>query len=423
MTNEITVGRVNARMNRLNKPRQPRMGKIKLGYQVKKCYGCQRKVRLTHAKCPDCGGEKFSKSFPSKTDHFVFIDDVGKDVPSIGHATYGEHPTNLDFTFTANPLDCVEIGYICYQGGKLFCKNRWEPDYRTGDYINRDIAVRAGKEIRCDPLTCPMRVGGNFTMPDGKSRAIDPEHPQCGEKVMMYAWLPKCPGFDAYMIQSGSIASINNVQSAVKKLHGLMQRGYLPLKLQLILKKQHGTYPDQTGKPIKTDFYAFTIHFPFAFADLIEDAKRGQLSDTDIMYKLPTALTRPALPGPRDDVYDELIDGPRGQLVEPKLQPRVTNVTDLTGSEPLPEQAHKLSDIKLKAINETFNTICKITPKSEHGKFKKQFKSTWGLKSLKDIESVSNARADDIIDWLNRKQAQIEETLLDEDEDFFKDKP
>jgi len=418
MTNDVSQGRIRARMNRLDNPRAPRMGKIKLGYQVKNCWTCKNAGRKGYAirafenVCPNCGGKDFSATFPTKTNHFVFFDDGN---PSAGFEAYGKS-IKLQFTFKSAPIDCVEIGYVCYQGGKLYCKNRFEPDARNGEFINRNIAVRGGKEIECDPERCPLRAGGNVTIA-GKSRTIDPNRPQCGEKVTMYLWLPKCAGFDAYMFQSGSINTINNVQDAVKTLTHFMapHGGYLPLHLEFILKKQHGMYPDQSGKMIRTEFYSPMIHFPHAFDTLKERMERREITAGDIMYVLPDGLVRPALPGPRDDHYDDLVDGPRS--LPEHVQAR-TDISDLKGVDsPSPESPQRLPDGMYGEIKELANDVMKGMDNKTRAAFKGRFKKTFGLNQLSDAETVSMSKASRIVDWLT---AEAEKRTVRDGEDDFK---
>lgn len=399
---------VAARAARLEKPREPRLGKIKLGYQVHKCRGCGKTHKLAIEKCPDCGGTNWSQGYPQKSNHYVFYDDGG-----IGAKIHGHAPTVLPFTFKAPPTECVMVRRECYQGGKLYCCCPLVANPSTGDYRNPGVAYRTGQQIKCDPGTCPLSVGGEVTI-GGNSRTIDPAHPQCGESVTIRIWLPDCEGFDSYEHKSGSIETINNIQSAVKTLTGMMNQvgGYLPLRLELRLKKVSKTYPDpQTGVPKRAEFYASVIHFPFSIVELQEQHRRGALQLDRVMYSLPAALGKPAvkmLPEPTEGNYDELIDGPRqaNGVMEPRRV--VTQIDDLTG-QTVPKAAQAGSEpdkAQIGRFKAAFNALSEGMNKAGKAALKKEINKTWGVALVDgkfDPKSISTTRMKNVIVWLNDK--------------------
>lgn len=418
MTNNVhdnRRGQVAARAARLIKPREPRMGKIKLGYQVHKCRGCGKTHKLSIETCPDCGKANWSNGYPQKSNHYVFYDDGG-----IGAKVHGNTPTVLPFTFKASPVECVMVRRECYQGGKLYCCCPLTANPATGDYTNPGIAYRTGQEIKCDPETCPLSVGGEVTI-GGKSRTIDPTRPQCGESVTIRIWLPDCEGFDSYEHKSGSIETINNVQSAVKTLTGMMNQvgGYLPLRLELKLKKCSKQYPDPlTGVPKTANFYASVIHFPFSIVDLQDRHRLGTLQSQDIMYSLPDAFGKPTnrmLPEPTEGNYDELIDGPRqvNGTTESRESTRGnagTPVSDLAGqSVPKTTQTHtEPTRTQIDKFTAAFHILADGMNKADKTALKKEINKTWGIVLVKnkfDLKSISTARMEDVLGWMNSKIA------------------
>ena len=415
MTNNVhdnRRGQVAARAARLIKPREPRMGKIKLGYQVHKCRGCGKTHKLSIETCPDCGKANWSNGYPQKSNHYVFYDDGG-----IGAKVHGNSPTVLPFTFKASPVECVMVRRECYQGGKLYCCCPLTANPSTGDYTNPGIAYRTGQEIKCDPETCPLSVGGKVTI-GGKSRTIDPTRPQCGESVTIRIWLPDCEGFDSYEHKSGSIETINNVQSAVKTLTGMMNQvgGYLPLRLELKLKKVTKQYPDEQGNMKTAKFYASVIHFPFSIVELQDQSRAGTLQLDKVMYSLPTGLNTKAikmLPEPTEGNYDDLIDGPRqvnGTIngSQDAQNGAGTPISDLaTQSMPKTVQTHtEPTRTQIDNFRAAYNVLTDGMSKADKTVLKKEINKTWNIELVKnkfDLKSISTTRMENVLDWLNSK--------------------
>jgi len=413
-TQSIRQGRVAARTARLEKPREPRLGKIKLGFQVHKCRGCNKTHKLSIETCPDCGGSNWSHGYPQKTNHYVFYDDGG-----IGAKVHGNTPTVLPFTFKSTPVECVMVRRECYQGGKLYCCCPLTANPATGDYTNPGIAYWTGNEIKCDPETCPLSVGGEVTI-GGKSRTIDPTRPQCGESVTIRIWLPDCEGFDSYEHKSGSIETINNVQSAVKTLTGMMNQvgGYLPLRLELKLKKVAKQYPDENGNMKRAEFYASVIHFPFSIVDLQEKSRAGTLQLDNVMYSLPTGLNRKAikmLPGPTQGNYDDLIDGPRQVNGATESRQNThgnagTPVSDLVG-QPVPKTTQTRTEptrTQIDNFRATLNALSDGMSKLDKTALKMEINKTWGIELVKNklnAKSISTARMENVLGWMNSKIA------------------
>ena len=424
-TQDIRKGQVAARAARLVKPREPRMGKIKLGYQVHKCRKCNKTHKLSIETCPDCSGTEWGHGYPQKTNHYVFYDDGG-----IGAKVHGHNAPIIPFTFKAPPVECVMVRRECYQGGKLYCCCPLVANPATGDYTNPGIAYRNRQEVKCDPETCPLSVGGNVTI-GGKSRVIDPERPQCGESVTIRIWLPDCEGFDVYEHKSGSIETINNVQSAVKTLTGMMNQvgGYLPLRLELKLKKVTKQYTDlKTGIPKRAEFYASVIHFPFSIVTLQDQSRAGTLQLDKVMYSLPTGLNRKAvrmLPEPTEGNYDELIDGPRqvnGVINGTQNAQNATGtpISDLTTqSIPKTVQTHtEPTRTQIDKFRAAFDILTEGMDKKGKTEVKAELNKVWGVAIVNgkiDPKSVSTAKMNNVIEWLNSKIAHKAKVGLEED--------
>jgi hypothetical protein len=411
---DIRQGRIARRAQRLQNPREPRVGKIKIGRLIKRCRSCKHISHASVDTCPKCSGRDFGNTYPEKANHYIFYDDAGKDekgrpIPSMGHHAYDKSPTVLNFTFKAPPTECVMLRRECYQGGKLFCCNQFQVDHDSGVYTDTGVAHRHGHDIACDPETCPYSIGGTVTGPDKKSKTIRPG--QCGETVTARLWLPDVPGFASYEHKSGSIETINNFQTAVRDILAMTRStgGHLPLKLELKLKKVNSSYPDENGQPVKTEFFTSVIHFPFSMTALMEKGRHGQLSPGDVMYVLPAGIASPALPGPNQGNYDELVDGPRSLPAAPTQDAPATEIADLKGrATPPSTQADDGPGEELAGlIQDLFKTwTAGLTP-YERGKRRKLLCKTFGLetnrKGAPKLGSVTPHKASRIIDWLNVK--------------------
>jgi len=414
---EIRQGRVASRRSKLNNPREPRQGYIKLGVMKKKCLSCQKIKLASVDKCPDCGGQKFSHTFPTKTNSFVFY---GDGTPSQGHKRFGQTILEIPFTFKAPPAECVMVRRENYRGGKLFCSSRLTVDER-GEFKETGKAHRIGQgQLKCDPETCPFSVGGNYTDPDGTTGTIDPDRPWCTEKVTLSVWLPDLPGFDAYTIKSGSITTINNIQTAVKTLTAFMTQagGYAPLRLKLVFKAAETSYPDpKSGGWKKSKFFTFVIQFPFAIEDLMTDAKRGQFKKEDLLYALPDGLApvQKSLPAPDEGNYDPLVDsGPDPEIKSDKpADQKIADISQLkTDTRPQPQVSDKLTSDQLQKIKDNMGIMKKCLGPDDFKRFKKSLSDTHQVPMTRDgklrISGINQTQADRILSWLsNQIEAQM----------------
>lgn len=411
---EILQGRIAARAARLADPREPRIGKIKLGRIVHRCKNqdCRRIVPAAVDPC-QCGGTAFTKTFPEKTNHYIFFDDAGsvdgKNVPSMGHAVFGPSPLEIPFTFKRPPHECVMLRRETYQGGKLVCCNQFVLAAQTGQFVDTGRADRRDRgEIECNPLACPYSIGGSVTGPDGLTKTVPAG--QCGETVTLRLWLPDVPGFENYEHKSGSIDTINNVQAATEDLTRLMRvaGGHIPLRLVLKLKSGSAPFPNDQGKWVKASYFTSIIHFPFSMTDIQKRMKLGTLQADDVTYGLPSGLMRPALPGPTESNYDELIDGPRGSRAAlPDV--RKTEIGDLEGrAQPVQAQAIDQADEnEIGIIQSLWEDWRKDKNNYERGKCRKELIATFALpvdkKRRPKLGGLAKKQANSIRQWLEAK--------------------
>jgi len=398
--NNIMPARRKARAERLAEPRDVRIGKIKIGQLVHKCKGCGKSHPAMIEACPDCGQGNWTATFPQKVNHFRFDDD------GAGHKLFGRSPITIPFTFKRPPVECVMVRYECYQGGKLFCSNCLAASESTGKFTDLHKAYRMGREIECNPETCPYSIGGNVTQHDGTSRFISA--PQCGEKVTLRGWIPDIPGFDVYEFKSGSIETINNFQDAVQTLTGIINSvgAYIPLKLELKLKKSHGTYPDGNGQFIRCEYYAAYIHFPFSVPALQDAASRRELKAVDIAYVLPAQIFARQLPGAHEGNYDELVDSHAKALPEPEptLSEKIADVPKW--DPPKPQATESASAEKIARIEWIRDEINAGRSDGDKQALSRSMRATFKLKlnARKQIDYtlVDNPTADGIIKWLTQ---------------------
>lgn len=393
--NQSTKAKV--RNKRFDEPRKPRVGKIKLGYQIWNCKCGNKALMKAVLNCPKCGYKRDDKHycFPSKTDYYVFYEDKGK-----GLAKFGEKPREIPFGFSLPATECVRMGWRCYQGKKMFCNNTFQVDHRTGKYNNLNIANRTGfdKPIPCDPETCVHSVGGNY-----QNKKIKPG--QCGTFVTAFLWLPDIVGFDSYEHTSGSIQTANNFQSAVEILTALSLRSidYKSLRLKLVLELVNTQYqkPDGTMQP--TSFFCSRVEFPFAVEDLRKQIASGKLDQSSLYYALPGTFSQKQLP-PHE--YDELVDEPRTMIPDKSVGTRDHEIQDLQGGNEIAAESEDiLSKEQLETVLDLFGRYVEPLNENERKKFKRHFKKTYNPPkkgNILDWEKLTSNKANQMIDGLNR---------------------
>lgn len=247
--------------------RLPRLGKIHTGIKTRNKEGIEH---------------------PKAVDYFVCPPEIQK--------VYGEKPKELKIMF---PLEDEQIWasqfYRCYSSSRgLICKGDGEKarmliDVTSGDLATHDSQQTELKEVACAGRDCPHY---------GK---------QCREVMMLQFLLPDVPGLGIYQLDTGSINSMININSAIELIKSITGRiSMIPLTLVL-----EGQEVSPEGK--KKTVHVLNLRFEARLTDL---AKK---------YRVFPGLVE--LPDAEDEVPDLII--PEAQEVEPakpveEVKPAVT---------------------------------------------------------------------------------------------------
>jgi hypothetical protein len=256
--------------------RLPRIGKIKLGYQVKtkkKKPGCKCKENEHCFKC----------SRPVETDHFI--------VPPEVAAVYGKDPKELNIMLPINDIGSIfPTSYKLYgSGAGLKCHGdgqiAYQYDEKKKDFIESE---------------CPCPHMGNLCNPSGILMVI-----------LYEVNLGGC-----YFIRTGSYNSIIDINSGLEYVSHLVGRfDMIPLKLRRIKTDTH-----HDGKK--------QIHYTL---QITLDANIKQINDirNSASVVVPPTLLLPP----------ENISGPAQPQIEVNAgkEPETIDVTPETKQEPEPE--------------------------------------------------------------------------------------
>jgi len=187
----------------------PRLGKIHLGVKKQNAKGVEH---------------------PSATDYFVCPDELQK--------IYGKEPRELPVLI---PVEDAEYWasqyYRCYSRTRgLVCKGDGEKcnrmvDTKTGALANRDSTEVVWKV----DMPCEGRECGDY---QGK---------KCQETMCLQFLLPEAPGLGVWQIDTRSINSIRNINSATELIRGLFGRVRM-IPLLLTLEPQEVINPDDGKK-------------------------------------------------------------------------------------------------------------------------------------------------------------------------------
>lgn len=199
-------------------PRLPRIGKIHLGVKVT--------VKKDGTTCAP---------YPRATDYFVFepnhpgYEELVK--------TYGEKPSELRILL---PLEdetkFAQQYYRLYSMTRgLVCKGDGEEALRMVDTATGGVAGRDTKDVAMKPIPCQGRE-----CPEYGPRA-------CGEVMNLQFLLPEVSGFGVWQIDTGSINSIINVNSALDLIRGVYGRVAM-VPLILALEPKEVVNPDDGKK-------------------------------------------------------------------------------------------------------------------------------------------------------------------------------
>ncbi len=183
--------------------RLPRLGKIHLGV---------KKTKVVDGR---------EVTFPSAVDHFVFPEDslLYGDLVKV----FGEKPKELRILIPVEDEErwCSQYYRAYSQTRGLICKGDGDTalrlvDVRTGALVDHKTAEAVLKEVRCAGRDCP-----------------DYEQ-SCREIMNLQFLLPEIPGLGIWQIDTSSINSIRNINSAadlVKRIYGRISM--IPLSLTI----------------------------------------------------------------------------------------------------------------------------------------------------------------------------------------------
>ena len=244
--------------------RMPRLGKIHLGEKVKKA--------------------GTDVEYPRATPYFVLPDkdEVGE-LATTMREIYGDKPNELSVLFPIEDEDKFASQYYrCYSMTRgLICKGDGKTCRQTVDTSTKALANRDSKpenieleDLPCEGKECPHYKSG-----------------QCREVMMLQFMLPDIPSIGVWQIDTSSVNSIININSAVKLYKGIFGRISM-LPLTLTLKPQDVVSPvDQKKKKV------YTLHL---------EARASLLNMLKLLEKTPVerlALTTP------DESKAEIIEG------------------------------------------------------------------------------------------------------------------
>jgi recombination directionality factor gp3-like protein len=177
---------------------------------------------------------------PKKLDHFEIVtrevdesDNFKSDAEMM--KILGNKPTDIQIMFQYDQIDLNFPHFLAaYKGSKLYCRG------------NGDKAIRDGKEIICDPLTCPI-----YQRKEGDKKI------QCKPQGKLYAILPQKNMIGGvFAFKTTSWESIRNIISSLE-LISTMTGGILAglsLKLKLIPTR------DQTPTGISVNYKVAVVY-------------------------------------------------------------------------------------------------------------------------------------------------------------------
>ena len=216
------------------KRRMPRIGKFHLGY-----------------KDPQRG-------FPVRTDYFV----LPKDHPQFEELkkTLGEKPKELPILIPVEDEEkwCSQY-YRAYSKSRgLVCKGNGIEAVRMVAKGTDNIAWADCKEIEMKTVQCVGRECPFY------------QQKKCGEIMNMQFLLPDIKGLGVWQVDTGSINSIININSASELIKGIYKRiAMIPLKLTLEPKECNNP---ETGK--KQTVYVMNLRVNMKLSELAAAARQ-----------------------------------------------------------------------------------------------------------------------------------------------------
>lgn len=272
------------------KHRLPRLGKIHLGI---------KKTKTVNGKTVE---------YPCAVDYFV--------CPEIVQAVFGEKPKELRILIPLEDAECWASQYYrSYTRTRgLVCKGDGVNAVRMVDLTTGALAEPNSKKVVMKDILCQGRECPEYNK-------------QCHEVMNLQFLLPEVAGLGIWQIDTGSINSIRNINSAselIKQIYGRVSM--IPLILTV---EPHTIQDPESGK--KRDVYVLNLRTNQTLLELMQTATAKQLTTEE-----------PVMPEP-DDELPELIM-PQNQ--EPAVTGEVlAEVAEETGVQPEPEKAESHIDM------------------------------------------------------------------------------
>lgn len=225
------------------KHRLPRLGKIHLG------------IKKTNEK---------GVEYPSAVDYFV--------CPLEVQAVFGEQPKELRILIPVEDEErWASQYYRCYSKTRgLICKGDGINATRMVDSETGAIADSKSKKVVMKDMTCQGRECPEYNK-------------QCHEVMNLQFLLPEVAGLGIWQIDTGSINSIRNINSAselIKRIYGRISM--IPLILTV---EPHSVQDPDSGK--KHDVYVLNLRTNQTLLELMETARAKRLTMEEEGAELP----------------------------------------------------------------------------------------------------------------------------------------
>jgi len=316
--------------------------------------------------------------YPSATDYFVVPPEVAEKL--------GEKPTELPILFPIEDDEKFASQYYrCYSMTRgLVCRGDGEASRRMVDTKTGEMANRETEEIEWkDGLPCEGRECPYYKK-------------QCREVMNLQFVLPTVEGLGIWQIDTSSINSIKNINSAIELIRGVFGRIAM-IPLLLTLEPIEITSPD-TGK--KKIVRVLNLRTKGTMLELLE---RTAKPAREMLLPAPVDTEEPldveagegegasvGLPESDKEVPELIVpqnQAPEGEIFPEEPEPELEFVGDQAVGEAEPVQASKIIDIEwfkesLKTLREK-----KLTAWYEKNLLS-YMKTTYKVEAMTVIEAV-----------------------------------
>lgn len=242
-----------------NRPGMARIGKIRLGYMLRKCTHCNRGTRAKLETCEHCGQKNPTpekrEMYPVSTSHFV-LDDVPELIE-----VYGAKPTFLNIWFPFNSLDdSMPSAHKLHSASSVLCigdgeKISYAINAQTGKPIVRDVALVDYSETNIEGEKVEFRKGEGVPC-SGYKHDLYRKCAFCKPSTTLKFLIREIPRFAYYEITTGSITNYTRLDEQLSyftapKSEGGMGVGLKGIPFRLSLAPEMISVPnlDRNGNP------------------------------------------------------------------------------------------------------------------------------------------------------------------------------